>query len=424
MRIFPALNHRLLLRPLPRGASLVPTGPPLLRARRQLTPLAFFRSSGRVIPAIPCLYASAVLQPTHSFAGPCHLCKNEWNRVAAIGTRRWFCMFGVVGGRLYVAGGIDTSEPGAGEERWAHVRSGGRSTSISLALVGSVEAYGVDEGRWMQVRGDGRSGISTSGADDTAKAVGTAVASARAELMTGGGGGRGGGLVAKNIRWGQRLGVAFNPRSNAVTELPPTIVQQVVSGECCYAAIQLSPLLAPRPLSLSSPLLSLPLSSLRPSPLSAPLLSPPLSSLGPSHLSALLLSPLLSSPRPSSSTWMAGPHSSSAEHMFIFDFACCGVVAWNDCPLLTLSPFRSPGMAGPNSIGAGAHVASDGPSATHAETAGAAEEEEGERGEGEGAGRNDEERGGRSDGEEEDEVFEEEGDEEVVIPVKVIPGPE
>ncbi|CAI5970466.1 unnamed protein product [Closterium sp. NIES-64] len=116
-----------------------------------------------------------------------HPARNEWKRAAAIGTGRWFCMFGVVGGRLYVAGGIGTSN--------------------SLALVGSVEAYDVDEDRWWQ--------------------VGTAAASARAELMTlpGYQAVVGGCLVAKNIGWGQRLGVAFNPRTNTVTELPPAMVQ-------------------------------------------------------------------------------------------------------------------------------------------------------------------------------------------------------
>ncbi|CAI5970458.1 unnamed protein product [Closterium sp. NIES-64] len=195
--------------------------------------------------------------------------------------------------------------------------------------------------------------------------------------------------------------------------------KQVVPRECCYAAIQLSSLLAPRPLSpllpspLSAPLLSPPLSSLRPSPLSAPLISPPFSS--------LRSSPLLAPPHPHG--WQ-GRTAAVQGPMLIFDFACCSVVAWNDCPLLALPPFLSPGMAGPDSI------ASDGASAAPAAITGAAEEEEGERGEGEGeerqrgAGRNDEDRGGRSGGEEEDEVFEEEGDEEVVIPVKVIIGPE
>ncbi|CAI5480951.1 unnamed protein product [Closterium sp. Yama58-4] len=116
-----------------------------------------------------------------------HPARNEWKRAAAMGTGRWFCMFGVVDGRLYVAGGIGTSN--------------------SLALVGSVEAYDVDEDRWWQ--------------------VGTAAASARAELMTLPGYQTvvGGCLVAKNIGWGQRLGVAFNPRNNTVTELPPAMVQ-------------------------------------------------------------------------------------------------------------------------------------------------------------------------------------------------------
>ncbi|CAI5974305.1 unnamed protein product [Closterium sp. NIES-64] len=161
----------------------------------------------------------------------------------------------------------------------------------------------------------------------------------------------------------QRLGVAFNPRSNTGTELPPTMLQrlirmamcclpkQVVPRECCYAAIQLSSLLAPRPLSpllpspLSAPLLSPPLSSLRPSPLSAPLISPPFSS--------LRSSPLLAPPLPHG--WQ-GRTAAVQGPMLIFDFACCSVVAWNDCPLLALPPFLSPGMAGPDSIGAGAHV--------------------------------------------------------------------
>ncbi|CAI5958679.1 unnamed protein product [Closterium sp. NIES-65] len=123
-----------------------------------------------------------------------HPARNEWKRAAAIGTGRWFCMFGVVGGRLYVAGGIGTSN--------------------SLALVGSVEAYDVDEDRWWQ--------------------VGTAAASARAELMTlpGYQAVVGGCLVAKNIGWGQRLGVAFNPRTNTVTELPPAMVQVRHAGWC------------------------------------------------------------------------------------------------------------------------------------------------------------------------------------------------
>ncbi|CAI5995039.1 unnamed protein product [Closterium sp. NIES-65] len=130
----------------------------------------------------------------HMHLPACHLCRNEWKRAAAIGTGRWFCMFGVVGGRLYVAGGIGTSN--------------------SLALVGSVEAYDVDEDRWWQ--------------------VGTAAASARAELMTlpGYQAVVGGCLVAKNIGWGQRLGVAFNPRTNTVTELPPAMVQVRHAGWC------------------------------------------------------------------------------------------------------------------------------------------------------------------------------------------------
>ncbi|CAI5465319.1 unnamed protein product [Closterium sp. Yama58-4] len=126
-----------------------------------------------------------------------HPARNEWKRAAAIGTGRWFCMFGVVGGRLYVAGGIGTSN--------------------SLALVGSVEAYDVDEDRWWQ--------------------VGTAAASARAELMTLPGYQTvvGGCLMAKNIGWGQRLGVAFNPRTNTVTELPPAMVQ--VRAPCAVVGV-------------------------------------------------------------------------------------------------------------------------------------------------------------------------------------------
>ncbi|GJP73254.1 hypothetical protein CLOP_g3997 [Closterium sp. NIES-67] len=110
--------------------------------------------------------------------------RNEWKRAAAIGTGRWFCMFGVVRDRLYVAGGIGTSN--------------------SLALVGSVEAYDMDRDAWEQV-----------------------TTSSRAELMTLPGYQTvlSGCLVAKNIGWGQRLGIAFNPLTNTLRELPPAMVQ-------------------------------------------------------------------------------------------------------------------------------------------------------------------------------------------------------
>ncbi|GJP73256.1 hypothetical protein CLOP_g3997 [Closterium sp. NIES-67] len=93
-------------------------------------------------------------------------------------------MFGVVRDRLYVAGGIGTSN--------------------SLALVGSVEAYDMDRDAWEQV-----------------------TTSSRAELMTLPGYQTvlSGCLVAKNIGWGQRLGIAFNPLTNTLRELPPAMVQ-------------------------------------------------------------------------------------------------------------------------------------------------------------------------------------------------------
>ncbi|CAI7766134.1 unnamed protein product [Closterium sp. NIES-53] len=290
-----------------------------------------------------------------------HPARNEWKRAAAIGTGRWFCMFGVVGGRLYVAGGIGTSN--------------------SLALVGSVEAYDVDEDRWWQ--------------------VGTAATSARAELMTlpGYQAVVGGCLVAKNIGWGQRLGVAFNPRGNTVTELPPAMVQ---GWQGPTASVQGHMFIV---------------------------------DFGDDHkLKAW-------DPHAHAWTWAgkvrlpATSHKPWAAQLVCFLDHICLVLPDRSLVMAPLPPLlRSLGQQRRRreregqSRGRGEEGLVTGEGGEGSSVWGDVWRREGEEAESgdvlfEGSGRNDEERSGKSEGDEEAEEEEEEGDVEEVIPVKVIPGP-
>lgn len=109
---------------------------------------------------------------------------NTWKRAAPLNTGRWFCMSGVVDGKLYVAGGIGTCN--------------------NLALVQTVEIYSIEEDRWDQV--------------EAGKPV---------ELMTlpGYQAVLDGKLFAKNIGWGPRLGVSYDPIEGCLQELSAQMVK-------------------------------------------------------------------------------------------------------------------------------------------------------------------------------------------------------
>ena len=162
---------------------------------------------------------------------------NQWSRVARMPTGRWFCLCGSVGDRLYMAGGIGTEN--------------------SVALVETVEAYTVGRDEWEKVRLGGCLGclrpdgwtapLSRTTHRRNAGSLLNRLACvqqaprsvcvqvdtcSRLELMTLPGyqavlGGR---LYAKNIGWGNRLGIVFDPAAGTVAELSPAMVQVGTAG--------------------------------------------------------------------------------------------------------------------------------------------------------------------------------------------------
>lgn len=57
---------------------------------------------------------------------------NRWSVSASSLVGRWFCLSGVVDGKLYIGGGLGSNN--------------------NLALIGSVEQYSLEEDKWTNVR--------------------------------------------------------------------------------------------------------------------------------------------------------------------------------------------------------------------------------------------------------------------------------